>query len=151
VLTYETRTAAPAAAVWRLMAEPARWRRWAPHVRGAWGLGDPEVQVGRLGLVRLLGAPVVPARITRKRSGRMWVWKVGPVELTHRVDPSPEGGSTVAVDIDAPASLERVLSASYGPLVQVLVRRLGQVAERSQPVPTAGPYATPPAPGTIGR
>ena len=80
--------------------------------------------------MRLLGAPVVPARITRKRSGRMWAWKVGPVELTHRVDPWPEGGSTVAVDIDAPTSIERVVQATYGPLVQVLVRRLGRVAER---------------------
>lgn len=111
------------------MSQPARWPEWAPHVRGAWGLGSPEVQVGRLGLVRLLGAPVVPARITRKRSGRMWAWKVGPVELTHRVE-SRERGSTVAVDIDAPPAIEAVLAATYGPLVRVLVRRLARVAER---------------------
>jgi hypothetical protein len=130
VLTYESPSRAPADDVWPLMAEPARWRRWAPHIRGAWGLGDPEVQVGRRGLVRLLGAPLVPARITRKRSGRMWAWRVGPVELTHRVEQQPGGGSLVAVDISAPAGLEAALKATYGPLVQLLVRRLGRVAER---------------------
>ena len=111
------------------MAEPRRWPEWAPHIRGAWGLGAPEVQVGRRGLVRLLGAPVVPARITRKRAGRMWAWKVGPVELTHRVE-SRERGSIVAVDIAAPAALEITLKATYGPLVQLLVRRLARVAEQ---------------------
>ena len=129
MLTYEANSRASAADVWTLMAEPARWRRWAPHIRGAWGLGAPEVQVGRRGLVRLLGAPVVPARITRKRAGRMWAWRVGPVDLTHRVDPREGGGSTVAVDIAAPAPIEAALKATYGPLVQVLVRRLGRVAE----------------------
>ena len=130
MLTYEADSRAAPAAVWALMAEPGRWHRWAPHIRGAWRLGDPEVQVGRRGLVRLFGAPVVPARITRKRAGRMWAWKVGPVELTHRVDPGPAGGSTVGVDIAAPRSVEAALRATYGPLVQMLVRRLGRVAER---------------------
>lgn len=130
MLTYEANSRAAAPEIWTLMAEPARWRRWAPHIRGAWGLGAPEVQVGRRGLVRLLGAPLVPARITRKRAGQMWAWKVGPVDLTHRVDPREGGGSTVAVDIAAPAPIEAALKATYGPLVQVLVRRLGRVAER---------------------
>jgi hypothetical protein len=129
VLTYEARSDAPAAAVWRLMAEPARWKRWAPHIRGAWRLGSPEVEVGRAGLVRLLGAPVVPVRITRKRKGRVWAWKVGPVELTHRVAPAPGGGSRVAVDIHAPLPIEAALRATYGPLVRLLVRRLAKVAE----------------------
>ena len=134
MLTYEARSDAAPEDVWRLMARPALWPRWAPHIRGAWGLGAPEVQVGRRGLVRLLGAPVVPARITEKRTGRLWAWKVGPVTMTHRVS-AAGGGSTMAVDISAPPPLEAALRASYGPLVQVLVRRLGRVAERSKPQP----------------
>jgi Polyketide cyclase / dehydrase and lipid transport len=132
VLTYEARSDAAPEDVWTLMAQPALWPRWAPHIRGAWGLGAPEVQVGRRGLVRLLGAPVVPARITGKRAGRMWAWKVGPVELTHRVE-RRGGGSTVAVDIAAPRPVEAALRATYGPLVQLLVRRLGRVAARAKP------------------
>src|SRR3712207_9595504 len=115
MLSYEADTEAAPRAVWDLFARPARWHEWAPHIRGAWGLGSPEVQVGRRGLVRLLGAPVVPARITRKRAGRMWAWKVGPVELTHRVEPSAEG-SRVATDMHAPAPIEATLRVSYGPL-----------------------------------
>ena len=127
MLTYEADTAAPPAAAWDLFSRPARWPEWAPHIRGAWGLGSPEVQVGRRGLVRLLGAPVVPARITRKRAGRLWAWKVGPVEMTHRVEPN-DGGATVATDIAAPAPIEATLGVTYGPLVQLLINRLARMA-----------------------
>jgi hypothetical protein len=130
VITYEAHSSASAARAWELMAQPARWREWAPHIRGAWRLGSPEVQVGRRGLVRILGAPVVPAKITRKRAGRMWAWKVGPVELVHRVAPR-SGGSTVAIDIQAPAALEPVLRATYGPVVGLLVNRLAKAAAGS--------------------
>ena len=127
MLTYEAHSSAPAARVWTLMAEPSCWHEWAPHIRGAWRLGSPEVQVGRRGLVRLLGAPVVPARITRKRAGRMWAWRVGPVELVHRVEPRARG-SLVAIDIEASAPVEAALRATYGPVVQLLLNRLAKVA-----------------------
>jgi hypothetical protein len=35
-------------------------------VRGAWGLGSPEVREGAFGFARLLGVIPVPARITAK-------------------------------------------------------------------------------------
>jgi len=54
---------------------------------------------------------------------------VGPVELTHRVSPVGDG-STVAIDIQAPGPVEAALRATYGPLVQLLVRRLSRMAER---------------------
>jgi hypothetical protein len=127
VLTYDSQSAAAPEAAWSLYSRPARWHEWAPHIRGAWHLGDPEVQVGRRGLVKILGAPLVPARITRKRAGRMWAWKVGPVELTHRVEPVGEG-CRVVVEFDAPAPLERAIAVSYGPLTQLLMRRLASVA-----------------------
>lgn len=128
MLSYEARTSADASTAWSLMARPDRWKEWAPHIRGAWRLGDPEVQVGRRGLVRVLGAPLVPATITAKRAGRLWAWRVGPVELTHRVEPADGGGALVAVDIEAPAPLEAVLGATYGPLVGLLMSRLARVA-----------------------
>ena len=113
----------------RIPPEPARWSEWAPHVRGAWGLGEPEVIRGARGYARLLGAVPVPARITAKRKGRSWSWRVGPVTLVHRVEPR-RPGSLVAIDIHAPRPLEPLLRASYGPLVGVLVQRLARVAER---------------------
>jgi hypothetical protein len=110
------------------MAEPSAWPRWAPHVRGAWGLGDPEVREGAAGAVRLLGVVPVPARITAKREGRSWTWRVGPVEIVHRVE-RRNAGSLVALDLRAPGPLEPVLAAAYGPLILLTLRRLARAAE----------------------
>ncbi len=119
-------TATPAQA-WSLVAEPARWPEWAPHLRGAWGLGSPEVQPGRIGAARLLGVVPVPARIVSKTPGREWTWHVGPMALEHAVHPTPVG-SRITMTIRAPAPLEAVLAVTYGPIVQRLVRRLARVA-----------------------
>ena len=45
---------------WALLACPTRWKEWAPHVRGAWGLGWPQVREGAVGAVRLFGVVPVP-------------------------------------------------------------------------------------------
>jgi len=128
MLSYRARSAAPPAQAWSLVARPGRWHAWAPHVCGAWGLGDPEVRVGARGAARLLGAVPVPAVVTAKDPGRSWSWRVGPVLLVHRVTPL-RSGCEVAVEITAPGPLETVLGVSYGPLVTLLVRRLARVAE----------------------
>lgn len=128
LLTYTASSTAPPATAWRLYAEPRRWSSWAPHVRGAWGLGHPEVRAGARGAVRLLGLIPVPARVTSKGPGRSWSWRVGPVELVHRVE-ARAGGCVVALDILAPAPLEAALRRTYGPLTAMLLRNLARVAE----------------------
>jgi hypothetical protein len=129
MLRYEAWSAAPPAEVWSLVARPARWHEWAPQVRGAWGLAgaDGEVREGATGVARLLWAVPVPAKVVSVAPGRSWVWRVGPVDLDHRVEPTP-GGCLVAVTMQAPAPLEAVLRVSYGPVVGLLVRRLARVA-----------------------
>ena len=72
----------------------------------------------------------VPARIVGKRDGRSWTWRVGAVEMVHRVEPRADGGATVAVDLIAPGPLEPALALAYGPLIDVSLRRLAQEAER---------------------
>jgi len=129
VRTFSAPSAAPPAAAWRLLARPGEWATWAPHVRGAWGLGDPEVREGALGAARLLGAVPVPARIVAKRDGRSWTWRLGLVEMVHRVESRGDGGCEVAVDVIAPAPLERALAAAYGPVIRVTLRRLARRAE----------------------
>jgi len=47
--SFSAATAAPPEVTWRLMATPDDWNRWSPHVRGAWGLGAPEVRAGAAG------------------------------------------------------------------------------------------------------
>lgn len=129
MLTYRARSAASPAEAWALIARPARWHEWAPHVRGAWGLGEPEVRVGARRAARLLWALPVPATVTDKRPGESWTWRVGPVSLVHRVE-RRRGGCEVAVDIDAPPALEPLLAFTYGPVVGMLVTRLARVAEQ---------------------
>jgi hypothetical protein len=130
MLRYEARSAAAPADAWSLVARPARWHEWAPHLRGAWGLGDGEVAVGARGAARLLGVVPVPAQIVAKEPGRSWTWRVGGVvEMDHRVE-RRAGGCIVAVTIAAPGPLEAGLGVSYGPVVALLVRRLARVAAR---------------------
>jgi carbon monoxide dehydrogenase subunit G len=128
--TYTADSAAPAETVWSLIAEPNRWAEWAPHMRGAWGLGSPEVEKWRIGAARLFGVLPVPARITAKRDGRSWAWRVGPMGLDHAVEPI-DGGSRVSMTLRAAGPLEPLLAATYGPVVQTLVQRLARVATRS--------------------
>jgi len=128
--TFAVATSAPAAVAWDLLARPGDWRRWSPHVRGAWQLGDPEVRRGAHGAARLLGVVPVPARVTGKRAGRSWTWRVGPVEMVHRVEPGADGGATVAIDLSAPGPLEPAIALAYGPLIEVSLHRLAQEAER---------------------
>src|SRR5215212_7718919 len=97
--TFTARSAAAPEAAWPLLARPARWPEWAPHLGGACGLGAPEVRAGALGAARLLGALPVPARIVAKRAGRSWTWRVGLLEMVHRVEPVPGGGCDVAIDV----------------------------------------------------
>lgn len=139
--TYSATSSASADAAWPLLARPGRWPEWAPHVRGAWGLGSPEVRKGALGAARLFGALPVPARIVGKRPGRSWTWRVGPVEMVHRVEPRERsggkasgrdsGGCEVAIDVIAPAPLELALAAAYGPVIAATLRRLALRAQSS--------------------
>lgn len=131
MLSYRAESRADPEVAWALVARPDRWRRWAPHVRGATSLGEPEVVAGRRGAVRVFPFIPIPARITAKRAGRSWSWRVGPATLVHRVEPAP-GGCVVAVDVRARAPVERLLEVSYGPVISLLVRNLARVAERDQ-------------------
>ena len=132
MFTCEASSQASPAEAWELLARPDRWHEWAPHVRGAWGLGEPEVQEGRRGYARLMGVLPVPARVTEVREGSSWTWQVGPALMAHRVEPRGEG-CLVAVEIEAPAPIEAALRAFYGPLVERLLARLaGKAASRAQ-------------------
>lgn len=119
-------SSAPAAVAWSLVARPDRWSRWAPHVRGSWGLGSPEVEQGRLGAVRLLGVIPVPARVLEVDPGRRWGWRVGPARLDHLVEPTATG-CRVTMILSAPRPVE----ATYGRVVDLFVRRLARAAEAS--------------------
>jgi hypothetical protein len=132
MLRYEVPCDAPDAA-WPLLARPDRWHEWAPHVRGAWGLGAPEVEEGRSGFVRLVGVVPVPVKITNK-SGRSWTWRVGAVvTMDHVVTPD-----AVAITLSAPPPLERALGVAYGPVIRAMLRRLSRTATARRPPTRTG-------------
>ena len=147
--TWSALSDAPPAVAWQLLSRPNEWSAWAPHVRGAWGLGDGEVREGALGAVRLLGVVPVLVRIIGKRAGRSWTWRVGPnVVMVHRVEPRGSG-CLVAIDLLAPAPLEAALAAAYGPVIALTLRRLARVAAREAPLRTP-PASSPPSGGPAG-
>jgi hypothetical protein len=122
--TWTAQSGGSAAEAWELISRPARWHEWAPHVRGAWGLGE-VVRAGDAGAARLLGAVPVPVRITTVEAPHAWSWRVGAlVEMDHRVAARPGGGVIVALDLRAPAPLEAGLALAYGPLIAYALRRL---------------------------
>lgn len=118
---------APVDTVWALVAQPSRWPDWAPHVRGAWGLGSPEIEAGRCGAARILWILPVPATISAATPGRSWTWRVGPMTLDHLVEPRGTG-SRITMTMSAPGPLDAVLGVTYGLIVRTLVRRLARVA-----------------------
>jgi hypothetical protein len=82
---------APAAEVWSLIARPARWHEWSPYVRGAEGLGEPEVEAGALGAVVLRGGIRIAAEILEVVPGASWTWQVKGLRVRHEVEPTSRG------------------------------------------------------------
>lgn len=150
MLRYEAYTDAQPEVAWSLFAEPARWPSWSPHLRGAWGLGEPEVEVGRRGAVRLLCAVPIPAAIVGKDPGRSWTWRAaGLVDMDHVVEPHAGGGAVVSITMRAAPPVEATLRVTYGPVVQLLLKNLARVAggvsrsarARRRPTGTGTPVA----------
>lgn len=127
MVSYSRRVDAPADLAWGFLAMPAHWSAWAPHIRGAWGLGDPEVELGRTGAVRLASVVPVPARIVEKEPGRSWTWRVGPYLMEHRIEPRGASASEVSINVSGAAPLETALEATYGRLIDVLLGRFATV------------------------
>jgi hypothetical protein len=118
-------------AAWALVSEPARWSSWAPHIRGAIGLGSPEVQRGRRGVVLVAFIAPVPVRVSDKSEGRFWDWRTGPLWIRHQVESDGEGGSVLSIEVRAPAPLEALVGLTYGPLIRWVLHRLSVLAAAS--------------------
>jgi hypothetical protein len=121
---YGVRVDAPSTVAWSLVARPDRWHEWAPHVRGAWHLGDPEVSPGKVGAARLVGVVPVPAKVVSVDRGRSWTWHVGPVRLEHTVEPESDLACRIVFRLDGPVGVVH----AYGPVVHGLLLNLARVA-----------------------
>jgi len=128
-VTVEVESSAPAEEVWELYSQPERWKEWAPHIRAPHGLGSPEVEPGASGHIRFAGLAPVWGEITSKRPGRSWTWRVGLVELTHTVEPRNGSGTTIGLEMRAPAPMELGIRLTYAPITKLLLNNLARKAE----------------------
>jgi hypothetical protein len=123
-------TEAPAAEVWSLLAEPARWREWSPYVRGGEGLGEPEVEAGAVGKVVLLGGVRIDARILAVERGRSWTWEVGGMRVRHEVEATPTG-TRFSMTPDGDGPLWGPAALVYRLPTTLIERNVARVARRS--------------------
>jgi uncharacterized protein YndB with AHSA1/START domain len=125
------------AALWRLLATPRQWPRWAPHIRRATPWGAPaDVPLHPGDRVRIDGwGPVhVTAAITRVDPDRRWDFLV-ELPLGHRVHAIHEvlpDTPAVRLHMTLDGAAGRVagdaLLAAYQPLAGLALRRLVTIA-----------------------
>lgn len=120
------------AKLWELVARPDLWSRWSPYVRGAEGLGSPEVKAGARGQVILRGGLRIPAEITRVEPGHSWSWRVGGIVVDHIVEAAGDG-SRLAMPVHAGSAPWTPAAIAYAPVVGLIARRIVRVAERDEP------------------
>jgi hypothetical protein len=120
-------TEASPAAVWSLIAEPARWHEWSPYVAGAEGLGTPEVEAGARGAVVLRGGVRIGAEILEVIPGRSWSWEVKGLRIRHEVEPT-ERGSRLTMTPEGSGLLRAPAAWAYRLPTALIARNVARVA-----------------------
>jgi uncharacterized protein YndB with AHSA1/START domain len=117
--------------VWSLIARPDRWHEWSPYVKGARGLGTPEVEQGAHGSVLVRGGVRVAATITSVVPGEAWTWRVMGLRLDHTVRAEGAAASRIELRAEGAAGAPWSLAAlAYTPALALIVRNIARVAER---------------------
>lgn len=127
---------------WELLATPARWPDWAPHVRRVTiarghDARPPMLTPGQLLVVHVRGPVKARVRVTHVDRRRRWDWTVmlpGPwsMQAAHVVEPLPEGCRVVFIHrLVGPAAgaIGPPLLALHVPLARRALRRLAHLAE----------------------
>jgi uncharacterized protein YndB with AHSA1/START domain len=122
-------TEAPAAAVWSLLAEPARWHEWSPYVAGAEGLGEPEVEAGAVGTVVLRGGLRIGVEILEVVPGHSWTWRVRGLRIRHEVVATPSG-SRLAMVPEGSGPVWGPAAFAYRLPTALIARNVARVAGR---------------------
>lgn len=115
--------------MWALIARPSEWHRWSPHVRGAEGLGEPEVEAGANGKVVLRGGVKVGAEVTAVEPGRSWSWRAMGMEIHHSVAEISERRTRLEMAVEAQGALSPV-AAAYSQAVGLIMRNIARIAEQ---------------------
>jgi hypothetical protein len=121
---------APAAEVWSLIAEPARWHEWSPYVAGGEGLGEAEVREGARGAVVLRGGVRVGAEILEVVPGASWTWQVKGLRIRHEVVPTIAGGCRLSMIPSGSGPIWLPIATGYRLSTALIARNVGRVATR---------------------
>lgn len=130
---------APADRVWQLMAQPACWPSWAPHMAHvsdpAGGAADELREGQRLQIHSLLPRVGVEARVTEVHPPVSWTMRarlpvLGVVESSHvlSIHDAPDVTLTVMLRAHGPAVVMRPLLTAYRPIATFAVHRLLHLA-----------------------
>ena len=112
---------APAADVWRVLVEPARWPTWGPSITAV-ECGDERIRAGSTGRVRTVVGLWLPFEITTCEEYR-WTWRIGSVPATgHRV--TPLGPDRCRATFEVP-----LLAAPYVLVTALALRRIARLVE----------------------
>lgn len=131
-------TTASVDAVWTLLADPAQWATWAPHLGAVERTPDRHGTLvpGEELLVRGPASIGVRATVTRVDQGRRWDWRVRlprPWALlgVHEVrDDGARRHVRVSMRIHGPLAViaDRTALLAYAPAADLAVRRLARIA-----------------------
>jgi hypothetical protein len=140
--SVSVRSEAPVEAVWALLATPAWWPVWAPHIRRVSGphraeAPPPDLETGQHLLVHGPWPVALRAEITHLELDRRWDFVVrvpGPwrVRNAHLVERAGTGSRiTVHLALEGPVAgaLTRTVLAAYLPLAVYSLRRLARLAD----------------------
>ena len=119
----------PAAVVWSLIAEPARWHEWSPYVAGGEGLGEPEIEAGAVGTVVLRGGVRIGAEILDVVPGESWTWRVRGLRIHHEVEPTPRG-ARLTMKPEGSGPLWTPAALAYRLPTALIARNIARVASR---------------------
>lgn len=119
------------AELWALLASPAQWSRWAPHIRGATStVGATTVTAGDTVRIEGWGPLRVTTTITRVDPGSRWDFSVDlpaghRLVATHEVATEPPAVQVrMALRGPAPRPVGVTLLAAYRPLAVLALHRL---------------------------
>jgi uncharacterized protein YndB with AHSA1/START domain len=121
---------APAAEVWSLIAEPARWHEWSPYVAGGEGLGEPEVREGAVGSVALRGGVRIGAEILEVVPGAVWTWQVKGLRIRHEVTAKIDGGCRLSMTPSGSGPFWLPVATGYRLPTALIARNVARVARR---------------------
>lgn len=114
--------AAPAAAVWELLADTRRWPEWGPSIRKVESR-PPRIRSGAVGRVQTVLGPWLRFEVTSFAEGRSWDWKVAGAAAT--------GHEVVALGPDRCRVTFTVpwIAAPYAVVVAAALRRVRAIVE----------------------